>query len=269
MVDIIEISKSSSPASSTSSGPFSFAPVSNPYNSATRKRIKKRVEMQSIELLDDKSEATSTFQDDSKGSPTNNSGNRNHVEYTDDNDNEDYSLSSSSSDTSIDKSKDAISVDSGDSQSGCSEHPGDDGSDDKMDKHAYNSVETDFGDGNAYEPIPSVGIHKGNSTNSSIHPIAKAITSFPKRTAPFIDPSLYKPPPHQENKRDPVVHQLTLNNRPLSNRRMIPVSSLFQSSISNFWKEKWHSFNHMQSELSQALVYSDDNMVVSAPTGAG
>ena len=61
MVDIIEISKSSSPASSTSSGPFSFAPVSNPYNSATRKRIKKRVEMQSIELLDDKSEATSTF----------------------------------------------------------------------------------------------------------------------------------------------------------------------------------------------------------------
>lgn len=86
---------------------------------------------------------------------------------------------------------------------------------------------------------------------------------------PIIDPSLYKPLTHAQLKPDPVVNYFSIKNRPLNSRRMKPVSTLFQPPISNFWKSKWHSFNHMQSELSQVLSQSDDNIVVSAPTGAG
>ena len=82
--------------------------------------------------------------------------------------------------------------------------------------------------------------------------------------APTVDPSLNKPPPPHRgkyNKRtEPIIHHLTQHNRPMRSRRMIPVSNIFERPISNFWNDKWHSFNHMQTELSKALVYSDDKI---------
>lgn len=115
----------------------------------------------------------------------------------------------------------------------------------------------------------SSNIDNDNTDNITSNPSTSSSMPPPKRSAPTIDPSLYKPPTYQEDKPDPIVHSLTLQNRPISHRQMVPVSKVFQKPISNFWNAKWHSFNHMQSELSQALVYSEDNIVLSAPTGAG
>jgi len=84
----------------------------------------------------------------------------------------------------------------------------------------------------------------------------------------LIDPSLYQPPVYQ-HKPDPIIHTLTNKNRPMTSRHMVPVSNLFRPPVANFWRSKFHSFNHVQTELSQLLTYSDDNIVVSAPTGAG
>ena len=85
---------------------------------------------------------------------------------------------------------------------------------------------------------------------------------------PFIDPLLYKPPPFQ-TKPDPIVHNMTIHTCPKHSRRMIPVNQVFSSPVSKFWTSKFHSFNHMQSELTNTMANSDDNVVVSAPTGGG
>jgi len=90
----------------------------------------------------------------------------------------------------------------------------------------------------------------------------------PEQQIPLIDPSLYKPPPFQP-KSDPIVHNLTTLTRPKASRRMIPVNQVFSDRMSKFWTSKFHSFNHMQSELSNKVAHSTDNIVVSAPTGAG
>lgn len=93
--------------------------------------------------------------------------------------------------------------------------------------------------------------------------------SMQQSETPLIDPSLYRPPSHDTVKPDPIVNYFSIQNRPMASRTMIPVSTIFCQPVSNFWKSKWHSFNHMQSELSSILSQTDDNVVVSAPTGAG
>eukprot|EP00554_Chaetoceros_debilis_P010508 CAMPEP_0194110528 /NCGR_PEP_ID=MMETSP0150-20130528/9767_1 /TAXON_ID=122233 /ORGANISM="Chaetoceros debilis, Strain MM31A-1" /LENGTH=1867 /DNA_ID=CAMNT_0038799741 /DNA_START=175 /DNA_END=5775 /DNA_ORIENTATION=- len=92
-----------------------------------------------------------------------------------------------------------------------------------------------------------------------------------QKEAPLIDPSFYKPPPYRA-KAEPFIHNLNPQNRPIPERRMIPVTDMFplcHIPMANLWKNEFHSFNNMQSELAQVLVHSDDNVVVSAPTGAG
>lgn len=83
-----------------------------------------------------------------------------------------------------------------------------------------------------------------------------------------IDPNLYAPCP-PENKQPPIIHRFSLANRPLGVRRRLPVEQVFAKPISALWRTKFSAFNHMQSELTNILAYSDDCVCVSAPTGAG
>jgi ATP-dependent DNA helicase HFM1/MER3 len=83
-----------------------------------------------------------------------------------------------------------------------------------------------------------------------------------------IDHSQYKPP-SQKTCPDPIVHKLDAKNRPTHTRRSIAVDRVFSGPIKNLWKSKFASFNHVQSEMAHVLANSDDNVIVSAPTGAG
>lgn len=83
-----------------------------------------------------------------------------------------------------------------------------------------------------------------------------------------IDPSLYAPQ-GLDMIQVPIVHHFSLRNRPLNGRKTIPVNQIFSPPISLLWKNKFESFNQVQSEIANMLAYSDDNVVISAPTGAG
>jgi len=83
-----------------------------------------------------------------------------------------------------------------------------------------------------------------------------------------IERSHFKPPAFTR-KAEPIVHKLSSQNRPIHNRRNIPVNNVFSGPVRNFWQSKFQSFNHMQSEMANVLANSDDNVIVSAPTGAG
>ena len=83
-----------------------------------------------------------------------------------------------------------------------------------------------------------------------------------------IDSSYYLPPTVQDC-LPPVLHSLDNENFPSISRHRIPVRDLFQAPISNLWTSKFERFNELQSAISSAACYSDDHMVVSAPTGSG
>jgi len=83
-----------------------------------------------------------------------------------------------------------------------------------------------------------------------------------------VHPSFYEPQPCHP-RRHPTVHYFSTNNRPVESRPKLPVHSLFGDPIRSMWKGKFDTFNQLQSEVANAIAYSDDNMVVSAPTGAG
>lgn len=85
---------------------------------------------------------------------------------------------------------------------------------------------------------------------------------------PDIDPSLYSPPVYKERPR-PVLHRFTTQNRPIHARPEIPTSNLFPAPMNLLWQSKFERFNHLQSEVANIICDSDDNFVVSAPTGAG
>lgn len=78
----------------------------------------------------------------------------------------------------------------------------------------------------------------------------------------------FKPPPYQPTP-DPIVHHLDSTNRPPNSRRNISVNSIFSHPVNKLWKSLFKSFNHVQSEMVQTLANSDDNAIISAPTGAG
>jgi len=81
--------------------------------------------------------------------------------------------------------------------------------------------------------------------------------------------SQFKPPPYSPSP-DPIVHKLNSRNRPQNARRTVPVSQIFSGPVQNLWKQsKFTSFNNVQSEMCNVLANSDDNVIVSAPTGAG
>lgn len=72
------------------------------------------------------------------------------------------------------------------------------------------------------------------------------------------------------NQEDPIVHKLNTINRPMHNRRTTAVHTIFSGPVKNLWKQsKFTSFNHVQTEMAPVLANSDDNVIVSAPTGAG
>ena len=72
------------------------------------------------------------------------------------------------------------------------------------------------------------------------------------------------------NPEDPIVHKLNTLNRPMHNRRTAAVHTIFSGPVKNLWKRsKFTSFNHVQTEMAHILANSDDNVIVSAPTGAG
>lgn len=83
-----------------------------------------------------------------------------------------------------------------------------------------------------------------------------------------IEPKLYAPTP-SEKRPPPIVHRFSLENRPLGARRGLPVEQVYPWPIGLLWRTKFSAFNQMQSELANVIAYSDDNIVVSAPTGAG
>jgi hypothetical protein len=85
---------------------------------------------------------------------------------------------------------------------------------------------------------------------------------------PEIHSSFCTPPPHRPMP-EPMVHYYSPSNRPVSDRKNIPVSQIFDAPVNTLWKSKFDTFNQLQSEIVNTLAYSDDNIVVSAPTGAG
>ena len=85
---------------------------------------------------------------------------------------------------------------------------------------------------------------------------------------PEVHPDLYAPPT-PEQRSEPIVHYFAEVNRPKLQRQRVPVNQIFDQyrSIASFFK--FGSFNHLQSEVANTLAFSDDNVVLSAPTGAG
>jgi superfamily II helicase len=83
-----------------------------------------------------------------------------------------------------------------------------------------------------------------------------------------VDPSLYMPPPSVPQP-DPIVHSFSLRNRPMDKRQQIPVDQVFPPPLNYFWKSKFNKFNHLQSEVVNVLAHSNDNFLISSPTGSG
>ena len=85
--------------------------------------------------------------------------------------------------------------------------------------------------------------------------------------------TFYAPPQYDEGQPSPVLQRFDCNSQPFDRRQTIPVHSLhriFASTIINsLWSLKFKNFNHFQSVMVNVLSDSDDNVVVSAPTGAG
>lgn len=106
---------------------------------------------------------------------------------------------------------------------------------------------------------------------SEVHKASKSFTieneEHQNDTTAEVHHSLYAPPPYKE-KPSPVVHRFTLQNRPPQMRRKIPIADLFSLPVKLLWN-KYDTFNSVQSEMANLLCHSDDNIVVSAPTGAG
>jgi superfamily II helicase len=86
-----------------------------------------------------------------------------------------------------------------------------------------------------------------------------------------IEPSLYAPIDYAEtqNMKSPIIHRLSLQNRPLHMRKSLSIHEVFQNPVTLLWKRKFEKFNVLQSEIAPILVNSNDTIVLSAPTGSG
>lgn len=80
--------------------------------------------------------------------------------------------------------------------------------------------------------------------------------------------SLYKPAPFQP-KPVPLVHSFDLRTRPMRDRKKLRVREIFSPPVSQMWKSKFQTFNHLQSEVLNVLAHSNDNFLISSPTGSG
>ncbi len=97
--------------------------------------------------------------------------------------------------------------------------------------------------------------------------------AFGKEPISEISPSLFAPPAHHDQQSAPIIHRFDCRKHPMHTRQSIPVNSLnstFTSTIvKSFWGLKFDKFNHFQSAMVGSLSHTDNNLVVSAPTGAG
>jgi hypothetical protein len=107
-----------------------------------------------------------------------------------------------------------------------------------------------------------------SSQRSGGHDILEPTKIDAEERVAEIHASLCTPPPYRPMP-EPMVHYYSPSNRPVSDRRNIPVSQIFDAPVNTLWKSKFDTFNQLQSEIVNTLAYSDDNIVVSAPTGAG
>jgi superfamily II RNA helicase len=83
-----------------------------------------------------------------------------------------------------------------------------------------------------------------------------------------IDPKLYAPPVYRPRPR-PILKEYNIQRHPIHTRKKLPISSLFAPPMDKLWKGKYEEFNPFQSEMAKWMCDTDDNVVVSAPTGAG
>ena len=83
-----------------------------------------------------------------------------------------------------------------------------------------------------------------------------------------IEHDMYKPPRFAPSP-DPIVHRFDGGNHPPHSRLSIPIDQVFSHPVKNMWKSKFQRFNHVQTEMANTLANSEDNVVISAPTGAG
>ena len=126
---------------------------------------------------------------------------------------------------------------------------------------------------------------KASSNNNNEHPSTSHVTTSGVVALPdlglssnagqseidhlHITHSHFKPPPYSP-RPNPIVHTLNSRTRPQNTRRTIAVDKVFSGPVQNLWKSsKFKTFNHVQSEMVNILANSDDNVIVSAPTGAG
>lgn len=85
---------------------------------------------------------------------------------------------------------------------------------------------------------------------------------------PEIDPAFYVPPTRRQ-RIQPILKEFNIQRHPLHVRGNVKVTSLFAPPMDKLWTGKFQEFNHFQSEMVKWMYDTDDNVVVSAPTGAG
>ena len=124
-------------------------------------------------------------------------------------------------------------------------------------------------------PLLPVPLHKLQDEMESSSEFGMSESNCPGRDeaiydefVPEVDPLLYSPATYRQ-KKSPVVHYFSLRNRPPESRNQYPIQDYFGPPASLLWTTKFDTFNMFQSEMANHLCHSNDNIVVSAPTGAG
>lgn len=69
-----------------------------------------------------------------------------------------------------------------------------------------------------------------------------------------IHSSFYVPPPYVP-RPEPLVHHFSPTNRPVRQRRRLPVSQIFQAPVDRLWQGKFDTFNQLQSEIANTLAF--------------
>jgi hypothetical protein len=67
----------------------------------------------------------------------------------------------------------------------------------------------------------------------------------------------------------PILHRFNGQQFPQESRETMDVSEAFPEPMSLLWKSKYDRFNPCQTAVSEVLCTTDDNILISAPTGAG
>jgi hypothetical protein len=75
-----------------------------------------------------------------------------------------------------------------------------------------------------------------------------------------VDPALFAPPQY-ERRPEPIHHEFSTRNRPISQRRRIRVRQVFPGI--DLWKNKFDTFNELQSEIANTLAYRCESFLES------